>query len=226
MPRRPPAEPIDHHYNIPKLNRVFFATGAVLALVFVWMVYADYKRDWKTVQRVFQKLDARKTREAALKARAEAYGAERARLLRELRAARADVQKHQKALARDDRKRNDLAPKIYLADQQYKFTKASFDAALYKYESSLANRPKSAPSAKKDLDALRAELERSTVRLAALKREDEETQADIQRITARRDEARDEHRQAVRRLQARPAEVRGAQAGHPLRGCATRRSST
>ena len=30
MPRKPPAEPIDHHYNIPKLNRVFFATGSVL----------------------------------------------------------------------------------------------------------------------------------------------------------------------------------------------------
>jgi hypothetical protein len=43
---------------------------------------------------------------------------------------------------------NDLDPKIYLADQQYKFTKASFDAVRYQYEDALANTPKTAPKSR------------------------------------------------------------------------------
>ena len=35
MPRKPPAEPIDHHYNIPRLNRAFFGAGALLTAVFL-----------------------------------------------------------------------------------------------------------------------------------------------------------------------------------------------
>ena len=64
MPRKPPAEPIDHHYNIPKLNRAFFAAGALLTAVFVLMVVADYKRDWKSIQQTFLRLDRDKTRAA------------------------------------------------------------------------------------------------------------------------------------------------------------------
>ena len=51
MPRKPPAEPIDHHYDIPRLNRAFTWTAAILTAVFIWMVIADYRRDWKTIQR-------------------------------------------------------------------------------------------------------------------------------------------------------------------------------
>src|SRR5450756_82607 len=65
MPRKPPAEPIDHHYNIPRLNRAFFWAGALLTVVFVWMVLADYKRDWKSIQQTFLRLDRDKTLEAA-----------------------------------------------------------------------------------------------------------------------------------------------------------------
>src|SRR5260370_22241992 len=74
MPRKPPAEPIDHHYDIPKLNRVFLAVGVVMTVVFVWMVWADYKRDWKFFQKTFLRLDRDMTREAAPSAREKAYG--------------------------------------------------------------------------------------------------------------------------------------------------------
>jgi hypothetical protein len=121
MPRKPPAEPIDHHYDIPKLNRVFFATGLILAVIFVWMVIADYSRDWKTIQRVFMRMDAKKTREAALQAREKAYGQDRARLLAELATARAEVRKEQGSLDRLKETLADLTPRIYLADQQAKF---------------------------------------------------------------------------------------------------------
>jgi mono/diheme cytochrome c family protein len=190
MPRKPPAEPIDHHYNISKLNRVFFVAGAVLTVIFIGMVVEDYARPWKTIQRVFMKIDARKTREAALAAREKAYGAERARLLADLREARRQADAQSKELARQNRKLEELSPKIYLADQQAKFAKASFDAALYKYEDALANKPRSAPSAKKELDKIRAELDAANLRLATLQREESAAKAEVQKIHARQDEAR------------------------------------
>jgi hypothetical protein len=91
MPRKPPAEPIDHHYNIPRLNRAFWWTGLTLTVVFVVMIIADYTRDWKTIQRTFMRLDAKLTREAALAARAKALDEEHGRLIGELKAARAEV---------------------------------------------------------------------------------------------------------------------------------------
>src|ERR1700693_6029743 len=91
MPRKPPAEPIDHHYNIPKLNRAFFAAGALLTAVFVWMVIADYKRDWKSIQQTFLRLDRAKTLEAVQTAREKAFGEERDKLRGELVQARNEM---------------------------------------------------------------------------------------------------------------------------------------
>jgi cbb3-type cytochrome oxidase cytochrome c subunit len=190
MPRKPPAEPIDHHYDIPKLNLVFFVTGILMAAIFIGMIYADYKRDWKTIQRLFLRIDAQKTHEAAQRAREKAYGEERARLLADLRAARGEMVRHQKTLNQLNARLEDLAPRIYLADQQAKFAKASFDAALYKYEDSVANRPKAAPSAKKDLERIRGELNEANMRLAKLKQDEAAANAEIKRLTERRDETR------------------------------------
>lgn len=190
MPRKAPAEPIDHHYNIPKLNRVFTWTAILLTLTFVWMIWADYNRDWKTIQRVFFQLDAVKTRDAARQAREKAYGEERDRLIGELRAAREEMAGHRRSLARLQKRLDDLAPRIYLADQQYKFTKASFDSELYRYEDTLAHRPRSAPKARRDLDGVRKDLDRYTVNLAQLKKQEADAQEEIKKLTARQDEVR------------------------------------
>ncbi len=188
MPRKPPAEPIDHHYNISKLNRVFFASGAALTLIFIGMVIADYSRDWKGIQRTFLRLDARKTAEAVREAREKAFGQDRDRLRSELIAARNEVRAHQTTLQKLNARLKDLEPKIYGADQQAKFLKASFDAQRYKYEYALANKPKSAPKVKRELDRLQKDLEDATVRLAVLKKRESDTNAEIKRITAQRDE--------------------------------------
>ena len=50
MAKAPPPEPIDHHYDIAKLTKVF-AIVSVLALpTFAWMTWQDYGRDWKSWQ--------------------------------------------------------------------------------------------------------------------------------------------------------------------------------
>ncbi len=186
MPRKPPAEPIDHHYDIPRLNRAFTWTAAILTAVFIWMVIADYARDWKTIQRTFMRLDAKLTREAAIAARKKALDQDHAKLVADLKASRAQIAQQGGALRRAQAKVEALDPQVYLADQEYKFTKAAFDAALYKYEAALATKPGAANSAKKDLDALRKQLEERTVRLATLRRDEKAAQVEIDLINARR----------------------------------------
>src|SRR5262245_4104397 len=186
MPRKPPAEPIDHHYNIPRLNRAFWWTAAILTAVFIWMVIADYQRDWKTIQRTFMRLDRELTKKPALDARKKASDQEHVKLVGQLRESRAQIGQEAGNLRKAQAKLEALNPQVYAADQTYKFTKAAFDAALYKYEDALANKPKAAPSSKKDLDALRKELDERTVRLAQLKQQEAAAQTEIDLINARK----------------------------------------
>ncbi len=188
MPRKPPAEPIDHHYDIPRLNRAFTWTAVVLTAVFIWMVIQDYKRDWKTIQRTFMRIDRLLTRESALAARRKAIDQEHVKLVADLNKSRAEIAQQAGNLRKARQKLADLAPQVYAADQSYKFTKAAFDAALYKDEDALANKPKAAPSAKEGLEALRAELDRRTVRLAELKREEKAAQTEIDLVNVRKED--------------------------------------
>jgi mono/diheme cytochrome c family protein len=189
MPRKPPAEPIDHHYNIPKLNRAFFAAGALLTAVFVWMVIADYKRDWKSFQQTFLRLDRDKTLEAVQAARAKAFGEERDKLRGQLVEARNEVRANRSVLDKLNAHLKALDPKIYAADQDAKFLKASFDAARYSYEDDLANRPKSAPKSRREVEKIEKQMAAANLRLAQLKKDEAETRAEIKRIIARRDDA-------------------------------------
>jgi cytochrome c2 len=188
MPRRSPAEPIDHHYNIPKLNRVFAATGIVLTIVFIGMVVEDYARGWKRIQRTFARIDARKTREAALAARREVLGGDLQRLRADLKQANRELTAHRGELRRLEAKLKDLDPKIYLADQQFKFTKASLDAQRYKYEQALETRSRAVGRQKRGFDELSADLEGKRLHLARLQKEDAEARARREALLARRDE--------------------------------------
>ncbi|HEX9149366.1 MAG TPA: c-type cytochrome [Thermoanaerobaculia bacterium] len=189
MPRRSPAEPIDHHYNIPRLNRVFAATGIVLTVVFIAMVVEDYSRGWKKIQRAFGRIEAKKTREAALAARREVLGGDLQRLRGQLSQSNRELAAHRGELARLDAKLKELAPKIYLADQQFKFTKASLDAQRYKYEKALSVAPSAAPNQKRGFDALNADLEEKRVHLARLQKEETEVKAKRDALVERRDTA-------------------------------------
>jgi len=188
MPRKAPAEPIDHHYNIPRLNRVLAASGIALTVIFVGMVVEDYARGWKKIQRAFMALDTRKTRQIALEARQEARGGERQRLRAELASARKELRSERGRLRALRERVKKLEPRVYLADQESKFTRASFDAQRYKYEDALSNDPDSAPGEKRKLDKLQQELDAKSLRLAEVKKEEAGVQAEIDRMTSRVEE--------------------------------------
>ena len=191
MPRKPPAEPIDHHYNIPRLNRVFFAAGIVLTVIFIGMVISDYTRDWKTIQRIFMRMDARKTREAALAARQKAYGEERQKLLGDLRAARTEVASRQKAARPAERE----APRSQPEDLPRATSRPSSRrppstrrSTSTRTRSPTSRRPRPGP-ARSSTRSARISPPR-TCGWPKRKREESEVNEEIKQITAKQDEAR------------------------------------
>src|SRR6185437_1969864 len=111
---------------------------------------ADYKRDWKAIQQTFLRLDRDKTREAVQTARVKAFGEERDKLRAQVVEARNEMRANSRALAKLNAHLKELEPKLYAADQDAKFLKASFDATRYTYEDDLAHRPKAAPKSRRE----------------------------------------------------------------------------
>src|SRR2546421_9736023 len=64
---------VGHAYNVDFLNVVFAASSLFLLLSVVWMVWDDYDREWKNIQRRFTRLEMQVT-QAQLKQAGAAEG--------------------------------------------------------------------------------------------------------------------------------------------------------
>ena len=116
MAKAPPPEPIDHHYDIAKLTKVFAIVSIIVLPAFGWMTWQDYGRDWKDWQKKFVRNDRKRTREA-LQAAAEKidpdveqkYLDQKREGARELRRNRAAVAEAEEANRRAEAVRSDFA---------------------------------------------------------------------------------------------------------------------
>src|SRR5213593_3238725 len=89
----------DHLYKMPRMNRAFALSSVALLLVLVWMVAADYVRDWKGYQARFNQLDVKKTHAAIETAGSEVDAAKLEEVKAALQAADAEVAAHKAELA-------------------------------------------------------------------------------------------------------------------------------
>jgi hypothetical protein len=140
MPRKPPAEPIDHHYDIGKLTRVFALSGLILLVTSVAMIWTDYAsgwsytRSWKGYQLRFLQWDRYKTQKDVAAAREKVSREEYAATQAELRQAEAEEAENRRAIAALEKKIRDTDAVRYRDDQNYRFEKAVVDTARYELE--------------------------------------------------------------------------------------------
>src|SRR5438105_947544 len=127
MPKAPPPEPIDHHYDIAKLTKVFAITSLLVLPVFAWMVKQDYDRDWKDWQAKFLTNDRNRTRAARESARAKIDPALEDSYFEKKREAARELRQHQSALSKAEAKEKKADGRWYLADQVSRFNKAEMD---------------------------------------------------------------------------------------------------
>lgn len=173
-------EPIDHAFNMKRLNVWFGLSAVLMFLIFVAAVFADYTREWKRIQSRFNDLEIEKTR-AAIEAADQAIpAATRAQLEEKLAAAQGRIDAEEKEIASLDARLAELDAKIYKVDQEVRFAKALLDADKYAYETAGEHNDPKAGELGRKVAAGRGALAKATLALDALQVEQAEA-------TARRD---------------------------------------
>ncbi len=212
MAKAPPPEPIDHHYDIAKLTKVFAIVSIVVLPVFGWMTWQDYGRDWKDWQKKFVANDRKRTREA-LQAAAEKIDPDaEQKYLDQKREGARELRRNRAAVAEAEEANRRAEGAWYDADQDFRFKKAEMDTARYQYETRRKEAPKAASteSARKDYERLRDAYEKSQgVEQAAKKAWDEaaaalaalrKTRKDAEEALSKLDEEYDRYRAKLKTL--------------------------
>ncbi|MCA9393090.1 MAG: c-type cytochrome [Candidatus Omnitrophica bacterium] len=125
----------ERHYNINKLNVVFAVVSVVLLLTLMSVFMNDYDRDWKDYQRQFRTIEIEKARVKLDKENIElSQQAEYEELEGKIAAAKQAYK--DKCLAQTELQEQieEANAKLTLVEQDYKFRKAEFDAAKYRFE--------------------------------------------------------------------------------------------
>jgi len=191
MARKPPPEPIDHHYDIPKLTKVFGITCLIAIPVLGWMTWQDYGRNWKHWQREFIRYDRARTR-AARDAASEKIDAQKEeQYLQQKRDGAREIRRHRAALAKAQSAANKAEGAWYDADQTNRSRKAEMDSARYFYETEKEKDPQSSATKKTlaEYQRRRELYDKSQVDVQAKQAAWDATKAEIARLTKTRDEA-------------------------------------
>jgi mono/diheme cytochrome c family protein len=153
-----PAKNEEYARSLSLLNKVFAWSSLALLFGTVWMVWDDYQRPWKRVQREFRSLTARKTEEALRQAEQSVDQESLKKIHVELKASESQLaqkkQEHEDLLKKLDRANVD----VYTTDTHYKNTKSIFDAVRFEYEEASHRNPARAAALKEELEKVRKQM--------------------------------------------------------------------
>lgn len=159
---------VDFVYNVDKMNIVFALSSVALAISVVWMIWADYDREWKYFQREAIRLDRFKTEVELTAAEAQVDKDQLAAIEAESREVQAAIDAQQAALKTVEDELEQIRGEYYIADQNLKFEKAEYDVVKYEFEEARhSGHDEEAAEKKQQLDA----MDRKMVELRLIKEE-------------------------------------------------------
>jgi cytochrome c2 len=191
MAKAPPPEPIDHHYDIGKLTKVFAIVSILCLPAFAWMTWQDYGRDWKAWQKKFVGNDRGRTR-GALKAAAEKIDPNaEAKYLEQKREGARELRRHRAAYGKAVEAGNRTEGAWYAADLDFRFQKAEMDTARYQFETVQKADAKSSTARKKQkqYEEFVAAYAQSTLREQATRKAWDAAKAEVLRLEKTRRDA-------------------------------------
>jgi mono/diheme cytochrome c family protein len=196
---------VGHAYNVDFLNVVFAASSLFLFLSVIWMVWDDYDREWKNTQREFVELETQVTQASLEQASRGVDKAKLTELQSSLAAAEKNVAANEQKIRELQDQLGDLDARLYREQQEYQFTKATYDQDRYDFE---AARVAGASNADRRGEAV-AELARRTGELLLqVERTTAERAAVQQQIDALTGEAA-KVRQQIGEMQSEESRLRG-----------------
>lgn len=184
-----PREPIDHAFNMKRLNAWFGVSSVLMFLIFVAAVFVDHEREWKRVQARWYELERERTAEAIAKADAAVDASKREAVEAKIAAASEAVAQREKELAAIVEKLKALDGRHYKVDQETRFAKALIASDKYAYEEAVKHGDEHAAALETKLDARRAEFERLSLELQGIEAEIAAARGEEADITGNRDAA-------------------------------------
>jgi cytochrome c2 len=124
----------DHAYDIPRLNVWFAVCSVLLAVGVVWLVLDDYTREWKRVQRDFNRMEYERARQEIDASLNEEQKQQLEALRAAVQEAEARLQENRQAHAQALGELKPLEATHYRVDQEYKSAKSLLDSERYEYE--------------------------------------------------------------------------------------------
>ena len=125
---------VDFVYNLDKLNAIFALSSVALAISMVWMVWADYDREWKDVQRAAMTMEQHKVESDIAVAEAAIDQDRLSAIDSRLKEVEASIESKADELNGVQDSLEILRGEFYIADQNSKYEKAVYDVAKYQYE--------------------------------------------------------------------------------------------
>ena len=171
------------------MNRAFALSSIALLLVLLWMLFADYARDWKLFQAQFNRIDVEKTRAAITAAESSVDAAKLDQIKASLQAADADLVSRKADLATAQAELARESAVHYRVDQEFRFTKADLDSMKYEFEEQRAHKSPAFAKTKRKLEDLQRLFEQKQQALLAHQEKLDAIQGRINEITAKRDQA-------------------------------------
>lgn len=144
--------------SLPLLNKIFAWSSIGVLVCTIWMVWDDYARPWKRIQRRFYELAAKKSEEELRSAREAVDEQQQKTILEQLRAAEAQAETRKKDHEELSARLASIDVKVYVLDRDTKNAKSVFDAVRFEYEELSHRNSSRAPEALRKLHQVQSEL--------------------------------------------------------------------
>ncbi len=182
-----------HAYFIPQLNILFGVSAIALFLTTVWMIWADYSREWKAFQRQFFQLERDTTQRQIEDAEKRVSQRDVERVTAELATATQELEAHQQAIQQLESEVAELNSKWTLGDVRERELKAVYDSEKFFFEEGahapLGKRVSADQLQRLEADFFGAREERRSIEFERdqKQREVRELRAKVTELTARKD---------------------------------------
>jgi cytochrome c2 len=180
----------DYLRDMPRLNALFAWSSVAVLVCMGWMVYADYRREWKGYQARFQRLEAARLQEEIEAAEQALDRAELESLQRRLEEARAAAAAHARDLEADRRRLRDLEADHYRTDLDFRTVKSTYDARKFEFEEARVHGAPAAGRLEREMLALEKRLEELRVSLLENDKAQEELREHERAVTGAAEDTR------------------------------------
>ncbi len=189
-----------HAYDISRLN-VYFALASIgLLIATLWMIGADYSREWKRYQRQFAQMERQTTEAALQQARQDVDQPTLQQLEQQVAEAQTTLAANQQTIDELEARRKDTSDRRILADIEEREIKSVYDSRKFYFEENLQHHPEKAKGESAEFEELGSRFFEAREKRVSLDFELTEIDRELREIRARRTEIEGERSSLTERV--------------------------